>query len=110
MVNEPTVHIYRVDKFVVPDGAHQEFLGQVRSIHQVLKALPGFVRDVVLEQSCGPGKFNFVTMVEWESRSAIEAAKSAIMAAHAQSGFNPQAMFARLGIEADIAYYRRLEA
>lgn len=36
-------HIYRVDKFVVPEGARQEFLGRVRSTHKLLKAQPGFV-------------------------------------------------------------------
>jgi heme-degrading monooxygenase HmoA len=103
-------HIYRVDKFVVPAAARQEFLGKVRSTHQLLKAQPGFVRDVVLEQSSGPGKFNFVTMVEWQSQSAMEAAKVAVMAVHAKSGFSSQAMFARLGIEADIADYEAMDA
>jgi len=103
-------HIYRVDKFVVPDAARQEFLGKVRSTHQLLKAQPGFVRDVVLEQTSGPGRFNFVTMVEWQSQSAMEAAKAVVMAAHAKSGFNPRELFARLGIEADIANYEVIDA
>jgi len=110
MSTDRTTHIYRVDKFVVPDAAHQEFLDQVRRTHQILKAQSGFVGDAVLEQSSGPGRFNVVTLVEWESQSAIDAARAAIMAAHTQSGFNPQEMFARLGIEADIAYYQSIDA
>jgi heme-degrading monooxygenase HmoA len=98
-------HIYRIDKFVVPAAARQEFLAKVRSTHQLLKAQPGFVRDVVLEQVEGPGRFNVVTMVEWQSQSAMDAAKAAVTAAHAKSGFNPQELLARLGIEADIANY-----
>jgi heme-degrading monooxygenase HmoA len=110
MATDQSKYIYRVDKFVVPEAARQEFLDRVRSTHRILKSQPGFVRDVVLEQSSGPGKFNYVTLVEWESQSAIEAAKAAIIAAHARSGFNPQEMLVRLGIEADIAYYRRVDA
>ncbi len=71
---------------------------------------PGFVRDVVLEQTSGPGRFNVVTLVEWQSQSAMEAAKAVVMAAHAKSGFKPQELFARLGIEADIANYTAVDA
>lgn len=64
----------------------------------------------MLEQSSGPGRFNFVTLVEWQSQSAMEAAKTAVMAAHAKSGFSPQDLFVRLGIEADIANYTAIES
>ncbi|MEW6683816.1 MAG: antibiotic biosynthesis monooxygenase [Nitrospirota bacterium] len=109
MTADASPHIYRVDKFVVPKAARQEFLGRVRSTHQLLKAQPGFVQDVVLEQSSGPGRFNFVTLVEWQSQSAMDAAKAVVTAAHAKSGFNPQELFARLGIEADIANYTAID-
>jgi hypothetical protein len=56
--------IYRVDKFVVPSSPREEFLGKVRPTHALLQAQPGFLQDFVLEQSCGPGEFNFVTIVE----------------------------------------------
>lgn len=55
MTADKSQHIHRADRFVVPDAARQEFLGRVRSTHQLLKAQPWFVRDVVLEQSSGPG-------------------------------------------------------
>ena len=110
MTAETSQHIYRVDKFVVPAAARQEFLGKVWSTHRLLKAQPGVVRDIVLEQSSGPGRFNVVTVVEWQSRSAMEAAKAVVMAAHAKSGFNPQELFARLGTEADIADYTAIDA
>ena len=109
MTTDASQHIYRVDKFVVPAAARQEFLGRVRSTHQLLKVQPGFVRDVVLEQSSGPGRFNFVTVVEWQSQSTMGAAKAVVMATHAKSGFNSQEMFARLGIEADIANYTAID-
>jgi heme-degrading monooxygenase HmoA len=110
MTTDASQHIYRVDKFVVPRAGRQEFLDRVRSTHQLLKAQPGFVRDVVLEQTSGPGRFNFVTVVEWQNQSAMEAAKAVVTAAHAKSGFNPKELFARLEIEADIANYTAIDA
>ena len=102
--------IGRIDKFVVPQTARAEFLQKVRATHEILRRQPGFIRDALLEQVSGPGRFNIVTVAEWESQAAIDAARAVVMKAHAESGFSPQEMMARLGIEADIADYKPLDA
>ena len=102
--------IYRVDKFIVPGGAREEFLGKARRIHSHLKAQPGFLQDFVLEQSSGPGEFNFVAIVEWASQEAIANARAAVLVLHREMNFNSQEMFARIGIKGDLANYKRLEA
>jgi Antibiotic biosynthesis monooxygenase len=103
-------HVYRVDKFVVPSAGRDEFIGWVQRTHEVLRAQPGFLQDFVLEQFSGPGEFNFVTVVEWESQAAIEHARPLVMAMHASNNFDPREMYARLGIRADIANYRQVDA
>lgn len=103
-------HVYRVDKFSVPEHARAEFLERVRLTHDVLRVQPGFLRQFLLEQTAGPGKFNFVTFVEWESQNAVEQARDAVAAHHRQLGFDPQQMRSRLGIDADVASYRRIDA
>lgn len=105
-----SIHVYRVDKFIVPPPAREEFLGRVRATHELLRAQPGFVHDSILEQSDGPGAFNFVTLVEWAGPEFLDRAKAAVMAVHRSMNFNPQELLARLGIRADIAHYQRLEA
>lgn len=95
--------IYRVDKFVVPEAAREEFLCRVHETHQILRRQPGFIRDALLEPVSGPGRFNIVTVAEWESQAAIDTARVEVMNAHAKSGFNAQETIARLGIEADVA-------
>lgn len=102
--------IVRIDKFVVPQTARAEFLQKVRATHEILRRQPGFIRDALLEQVSGPGRFNIVTVAEWESQAAIDAARAVVMKAHAESRFSPQEMMARLGIEADIADYKPLDA
>lgn len=106
---EKSKHVYRVDKFVVPAGAREEFLEKVLKTHVLLRTQSGFVQDVVLEQSGGPGEFNIVTIVEWDSADQVENARAVVMAVHQQMKFNPQEMVARLGIKADIADYRRID-
>ena len=104
------IPIFRVDKFVVPQAAREEFLKRVHDTHQVLRRQPGFIRDALLEQVAGSGKFNIVTIAEWESQEAIDAARATVMAAHAESGFSPKETMTRLGIDADIANYERIDA
>ena len=43
-------HIYRLDKFKVPAAARGEFLARVRTSNEILRAIPGFVEDCLLEQ------------------------------------------------------------
>jgi len=103
-----TGHIYRVDKFKVPAAARQEFLGVVQGVHQLLRTLPGFEGDFLLEQSGGPGAFNIVTIAIWKDQAAFQAAKARAEADRAQTGFNPQAFMVKLGIQGDLADYREL--
>ncbi|MDT2006849.1 antibiotic biosynthesis monooxygenase [Rhodococcus opacus] len=97
--------VYRVDKFVVPDQAGEEFWSPVRRTHLVLRDQPGFVADSLLEQSAGPGRCNAVTMVQWQSAGAVEAAKPAVIDAHAAVSFDPVAFFDSVGISSDLGNY-----
>jgi heme-degrading monooxygenase HmoA len=101
--------LYRVDKFVVPAHGRDEFLNRVAATHAVLRKQDGFVRDFILEQQSGPGEFNFVTFVEWASAADTERVAAAVAKLHAEIGFDPKELIARLGIKADIANYMRLD-
>lgn len=101
--------IYRIDKFMIPDGARREFLERVQQTHALLRQQAGFVRDLVVEKDAGPAEFNFVTVVEWRGRADMDAAGSAVAALHKSLGFDRTAFIARTGIRADIGNYRALE-
>ncbi|MCB0210955.1 MAG: antibiotic biosynthesis monooxygenase [Anaerolineae bacterium] len=101
-------HIYRVDKFVVPDHAREEFIEKVQATHQLLKQQSGFLQDFVLEQASEPGESHIMTMVEWDSIESIEPAKAAVKAMHQAMNFNSQELFVRLGIKADLGTYKRV--
>ncbi|HWT56488.1 MAG TPA: antibiotic biosynthesis monooxygenase [Rhizobium sp.] len=101
---------FRVDKFVVPVAAREEFLINVMMTHKLLEAQDGFIDHKVLEQVAGPGEFNFVTIAQWESADVVERVRAAVAAAHKAAKFDPQEMFARLGIRADMASYKPVAA
>ncbi len=74
--------VYRVDKFVVPNGAREELLSRIRDTHGLLRAQPGFLQDFLLEEPAGPGQFNLVTLVEWDGPESVERARAAVTAMH----------------------------
>jgi hypothetical protein len=64
----------------------------------------------VREQSSGTGVFNFVTIVESDNAESMENVRAAVMAMHKEMKFNPQEMFARFRIKADLANYQQIAA
>jgi heme-degrading monooxygenase HmoA len=100
--------VYRVDKFIVPASARDEFLSIAARTSALLHKQPGFVREHILEQISGPGQFNIVTFVEWSSAELLEPVRAAVAQLHAENHFNVQEYLDRTGIQADIAYYKEL--
>lgn len=98
-------YVYRVDKFVVPAEAKEEFVQKVRATQELLKTLPGFRQGHLLENTGDNGQFHLVTFVEWENFDAIPHARTAVAALHEAMQFHPQEMIARLGIQADLGLY-----
>ncbi len=103
-------HMYRVDKFVLPEQAREEFMGKVRESQELLRTMPGFVRGALLERVSSPGELTIITIAEWESAEVVERVKAKVAARHQQQGFNPQAMYDRLGIKLDRGDYLSVEA
>jgi heme-degrading monooxygenase HmoA len=101
--------IFRVDRFVVPRHAREEFLAQVREKHVLLRDLPGFLGDLVLEQTSEPGETTFFTLVGWEDASSVEEAKAAVQSSREGVDGDLRRLFARLGVREDRAEYRLVD-
>jgi len=102
-------HIYRLDKFKVPAAAREEFLARVRTSNEILRAIPGFVEDCLLEQLGASGESKIVTIAVWENEQAFSSAKLIVEEHYKKIGFNPVEIIKRLGIEADMDAYTKLE-
>jgi antibiotic biosynthesis monooxygenase (ABM) superfamily enzyme len=100
--------VHRADRFVVPAQARDTFLAEVRTVLELVRTLPGYLHDLMVEQPSDGGRFDFVTVVEWDSPASIENAETEIEARHRQRHFDPQERFAELGIEADMAHYEEV--
>ena len=101
--------MFRIDKFNVPASARSEFLAKASGTHRLLETLDGCLQSLILEHVSGSGEFNFVTIVEWDSAESFEKARTAAAARQKEANFNPQDLFARLKIKADLANYSSCE-
>jgi heme-degrading monooxygenase HmoA len=100
-------HVYRVDRFVVPNSIRAEFLDKVWQTHEVLRVQPGFLQDMLLEQHAD-GEHRIVTVVEWENESAVASAKINVKAMQRKMNFNPQEFLAQNDIRAEIGNYQHI--
>jgi hypothetical protein len=106
--NQGHGRVYRLDRFVVPSGARDEFLMRVGQTHEILRAQPGFVQDFLLERPGEEGATIIVTMVEWDSQETVDRVVPIVQAVHREMGFSPKETIARLGIAAEIGIYQAI--
>ncbi|MEP6989584.1 MAG: antibiotic biosynthesis monooxygenase [bacterium] len=107
--NSTSQHVFRIDRFIVPLSAREEFLARVRQTHETLRMQPGFVRDLLVEQPADSGGVTILTLAEWDSHSRIEHAKAAVQAMQHEAQFNPRDLLARLGITAEMGLYHPVD-
>ena len=84
--------IIRINRFSVPANARHDFMTLVAKTHDVIRAQPGFVDDMILEQRSGPGAFNLVTILQFEGEHALQPAITAVAQADAQAGTDRRAL------------------
>lgn len=97
--------VFRVDRFVVPLAAEVEFLSTLAETNKVFDGMSGCLQRHVLKQD-GPSDHNtYLTIVEWASEAAIQKAREAAAAKHAQMNLDPQEMFERLHIKAELGNF-----
>jgi heme-degrading monooxygenase HmoA len=97
--------IFRIDRFVVPAASEEEFLRTVAETNTAFDGMEGCLQRHVLKQQSPSGSNVYMTVVEWASEAAIQKAREAAAAKHAQMNLNPQEMFQRLEIEAELGNF-----
>lgn len=100
--------VFRVDKFVVPDNAFDEFLEAVKKTHKTLRICSGFIQDFIFKQFSGDGVYNVVTVVEWQNLKFVNKAKSAIQEMQRKEKLNPQEIIKRNRIKSDFSFCKSI--
>jgi heme-degrading monooxygenase HmoA len=97
--------VFRIDRFVVPAASEAEFLSVVTETNTVFEGIHGCLQHHVLKQEGASGDCNYITVVEWVSFAAVQKAREAVVAKHKAMNLDPQEMFTRLQIKAELGNY-----
>ncbi|GLH72680.1 hypothetical protein GETHLI_11820 [Geothrix limicola] len=89
---------YRIDSFILPEAAREEFLSAMHQNMAFIRTLPGFQGHRVFEKKAGDGPYNLVTLATWESREALEAAGKEVRAYYQRMGFDMPGLLKRWGV------------
>jgi heme-degrading monooxygenase HmoA len=97
--------VFRVDSFFVPSASQSEFMARVQRTRLALEGMDGCKTNWILQGPDEPGGSRVVTIAEWESPAAFDAAKDAMTKKYAEEGFHPPAFIRSLKIEANLGEY-----
>ncbi|MCC2610611.1 antibiotic biosynthesis monooxygenase family protein [Neorhizobium petrolearium] len=97
--------VVRVNRFSVPAGARDEFMRLIGRTHDIIRAQPGFIDDMVLEQNSGADTFNLITILQFEGEHVLQPVIAAVAKADAAAGIDRQMLSRRLGVETHVAFY-----
>jgi heme-degrading monooxygenase HmoA len=96
---------FRIDSFVVPDAAREEFTAAMHRNLAFIRALEGFRGHLVFEKRAGDAAFNLVTIAAWDNREAIERAGKEVRAHYQRIGFDMPGALKRWGVTMTRADY-----
>jgi len=89
---------FRIDSFVVPDAAREEFEAAMQRNMAFIGTLHGFRGHVAFEKRDGDSSFNIVTIASWENREALEHAGKEVRAYYQRIGFDMAGTLKRWGV------------
>ena len=99
--------VVRVNRFSVPAEAREEFMRLLERTHRVMRAEPGFVGDMLLEQQAG-GLFNLIAIIEFEGEHVLQPIIAAVARSDREAGIDRQALSRALGVETNVGFYAPL--
>lgn len=99
-------NVILIDKFIVPAAATNEFFDRVKINRDLIKALPGFIRDAAYNHTDNNGDVIFVTVAVWANQAVFEQARETVQAAYKREGFDMSGMLKRLNITIDRSVYK----
>ena len=98
--------VVRVNRFSVPAESRQQFVQLLERTHDVIRAQPGLIDEMILEQQSGPGTFSLMTVLQFEGEHVLQSIITAVARADEAAGIDRQALTRSLGVEASVGFYK----
>lgn len=98
-----------IDKLMVPASSNDEFIQRVTINRNILKQIPGFIKDEVFVRPEENGDLVYITVAQWENADALKEAKKLVDAEYKKTGFNVQEFCQKWDIKIERAIYQSKE-
>lgn len=98
--------VIRVNRFSVPSDGRDEFMARLEQTHGVIRQQSGVIDDMILEQQVATDLFSVLAIIRFEGEHVLQPTIAAIAEADQAKGIDRQGIARRLGIAADIGFYR----
>lgn len=107
-INGSPDNVIFIDKFIVPAAAEKAFFDRMKINRDLIKTLPGFIRDAVYTHNDDNDNLVCVTIAVWADEDAFAQARETVQASYKKEGFDMPGMLKRLNITIDRGVYRAL--
>lgn len=99
-------HVYFVDRFVVPKNAVAAFADRMNYNRDIIKTIPGFIRDEVIISELDNGDLSIMTIAVWLSQEHLDSARNIVQEEYRKIGFDPHKFTKQLNIITERQLYR----
>lgn len=90
--------VHLVDNFEIPEGKLGAFTDRLNYSRNLIRTIPGFVRDEIISGEVEGGGLTVLSVTTWQSREHFENARSRVQEEYTKIGFDPAEFTARHGI------------
>lgn len=97
-----------IDKFIVPAAGVKELFDRMKINRELIKTLPGFIRDVAYTHQDNDNNQVVVTIAVWENKARFEEARAVVQESYRKEGFDMAGMLKRLNITLDRGVYQEV--
>ncbi|UNY98768.1 ester cyclase [Zhouia spongiae] len=108
-LDEPSSNVYFVDRFIVPIEAYSEFMKKMSLSRNIIKKLPGFIKDEVMINDENDNTVKVITIALWKNLEHFENAKERAFEEYKKVNFDPKTFTQRLGIQRVREVYKSYE-
>lgn len=81
--------VYLVDRFTIPPAAMEAFQQRLKYNRDLIKQMPGFIKDDIMTRKTDNGMVELLTVAVWKDQTSLGNAKKLVQAEYDKINFNP---------------------
>jgi predicted ester cyclase len=106
LTQEKEFNVFFVDKFIIPKNARGEFIQRMQANRNLIKSIPGFIKDEVIAYEDANGNLTLMSIAVWQNQGFLDKAQQLVEAEYKKINFKPAEFTERLNIKMERETYK----